>query len=752
MDLQVPMDMPGMMRNAGCRQTTGSLLCWLDEGDVPSSRFFECVLEAMRRQPQDFVVPLAFRTAAGTNRLVVPATELPTLLSTSDRTPIGPVLARSVWDNSGGFDGELPALDEYEFWIRLLAKGGRGHVLNRVLVSRPDQGPDADPEQTTKQIEAAATLVLGRHWSSFAQDPASVIVSRMRDRAHLDSHYQSLMERRQNLLAEHEANTREIRELERYLTERGADSADFGDLRNVWPVSSDWGYERGTPVDRVYIEEFLAECSEDVAGRVLEVQESDLTRKFGGDRVQQVDVIDINHANPLATMVADLRDARAVPSDTFDCFILTQTLHVIDDMSAVLREAYRVLKPGGVLLATLPCASRVCLEYGPQGDFWRVTEAGARTLFEQVFPTDMVQTRAFGNVLTNVAFLIGLASHELSAAEYASYDPYFPLLIGVRAVKPGGAPVVRAARNDAASQPTVLLYHRVAQPEGDVHGLAVPERIFRQQLEHLMATRVVLPLDDLVREAELGKAPSNAVALTFDDGYRDNLDTVAPLLVSLGLPATFFVTTQAFEGQTEYWWDALERALLGSATLPLTLDVTIAGERRVFATASEADRKQSHDVLHKLLVKASLQDREMHLARILQSAGAPATGFQAPLLTAHEVQRLASLPGCAIGTHTAHHLALGHQSAAVVGRELEDSCNVLESLLKRPVTALAYPYGDYTSETVEVVRAASLQIGATCDAPGAVPFDRLKVPRLEVKAWPVAEFKRRIANRQTTYV
>src|SRR5262249_50040235 len=156
-------------------------------------------------------------------------------------------------------------------------------------------------------------------------------------------------------------------------------------------------------VDRRYIDDFLMAHASDVKGAVLEVQEDDFTRRFGGDRVTTSDVVDLDESNPRATLIADLRHAPGLVSDRYDCIILTQTLHVIDAVGAVLVECRRLLRPGGVLLATVPAASRVCLEYGAEGDFWRMTPAGARRLFETVFGAGGIETATYGNVQTNVA-------------------------------------------------------------------------------------------------------------------------------------------------------------------------------------------------------------------------------------------------------------------------------------------------------------------------------------------------------------
>jgi SAM-dependent methyltransferase len=215
---------------------------------------------------------------------------------------------------------------------------------------------------------------------------------------------------------------------------RLARPAWLGTLRRTAPLSDDWGYDRGTPVDRHYIEQFLFEHRSTIRGRVLEIKDCSYTDRFGGC-VGQRDVLDVDPANPNATIVADLAAADGIASDQFDCFILTQTLQLIYDTRAALRHAHRILRPGGVLLATVPTVSRIVDGPGLQGDYWRFTAASCSALFGDVFGPGQVTVRAYGNVLAGIAFLAGIASEELSRRELAAHDPYFPLIIAVRAVK-----------------------------------------------------------------------------------------------------------------------------------------------------------------------------------------------------------------------------------------------------------------------------------------------------------------------------
>ncbi|HXG64665.1 MAG TPA: glycosyltransferase, partial [Blastocatellia bacterium] len=213
---------------------------------------------------------------------------------------------------------------------------------------------------------------------------------------------------------------------------------DFGHLRRVKPFSRVWGFDRGQPVDRYYIEGFLAAHAGDIQGRVLEIADNHYTRRFGGDRVTRSDVLHPVEGNPQATIVADLASGAGIPSDAFDCVICTQTLLVIYDVRAVIRTLHRILKPGGVLLVTIPGVSHQISRRDMErwGDYWRFTSLSARRLFEESFPSENVTVETKGNVLAAAAFLYGLAAEELSQEELDYNDPDYEVSIAVRAVKP----------------------------------------------------------------------------------------------------------------------------------------------------------------------------------------------------------------------------------------------------------------------------------------------------------------------------
>ena len=213
----------------------------------------------------------------------------------------------------------------------------------------------------------------------------------------------------------------------------------LGTLGRVEPVSRRFGYDRGQPVDRYYIERFLAREAALVRGRVVEVGDDAYTRRFGGGHVERSDVLHVSAANPRATIVADLASADHVPSDTFDCAIVTQTLHLVYDVAAAVRTIHRILRPGGVCLATVPGISQVDAGEWQDTWFWTMTPAAVRRLFGDAFVGGAVLAEGHGNVAASCAFLHGLASSELSRRQLDHHDPSFPLVTTVRAVKAGGA-------------------------------------------------------------------------------------------------------------------------------------------------------------------------------------------------------------------------------------------------------------------------------------------------------------------------
>ena len=200
------------------------------------------------------------------------------------------------------------------------------------------------------------------------------------------------------------------------------------------PLSRFWGFDRGTPVDRYSIERFLQDHSRDIRGAVLEIQDRAYTNRFGVD-VDRSEVLDVDSKNPLATIVADLASADAVPDASFDCFILTQTLQLIYDVPAAIACVHRALRPGGVVLVTAPGISQIDRGEWAPAWCWSFTAVSLERLFGEVFDREAVFIEQYGNVLAATAFLQGLATEELTRDELDPIDKAFPVIYVVRARK-----------------------------------------------------------------------------------------------------------------------------------------------------------------------------------------------------------------------------------------------------------------------------------------------------------------------------
>jgi SAM-dependent methyltransferase len=212
-------------------------------------------------------------------------------------------------------------------------------------------------------------------------------------------------------------------------------SVNLGDLNRVTPISARFGFDRGTPVDRYYIERFLEAHKTDIAGRALEARDDSYCRRFGGSRITRQDVLDLSPANAAATIVGDLCCPHMLPDAEFDCLVMTQTLQFIFDLRTAVIQMHQALKPGGVLLLTVPGISQV-----DRGDpcaswCWTLGPHSACRLFSEVFGGSNIAVESHGNVYAATALLHGLAVEEIDSAKLDVQDPAYPVIVTVRARK-----------------------------------------------------------------------------------------------------------------------------------------------------------------------------------------------------------------------------------------------------------------------------------------------------------------------------
>ncbi|MDD5284662.1 MAG: methyltransferase domain-containing protein [Desulfuromonadaceae bacterium] len=213
----------------------------------------------------------------------------------------------------------------------------------------------------------------------------------------------------------------------------------FGDLTRASPVSSCFGFDRGTPVDRYYIENFFREQGGLISGKVLEVGDSSYSRKFsqgGADSCNVLQHAALGTDADANAIIGDLTDSATLPENRFDCFICAQTFQYTFEIQKAVAGAFRLLKPGGVLLATVPGISQISrYDADRYGEYWRFTVDSVTKLFEPVF-TGGVEIASFGNALSATLLLQGVPLEELPApALLDDHDRNYPMIITIVARK-----------------------------------------------------------------------------------------------------------------------------------------------------------------------------------------------------------------------------------------------------------------------------------------------------------------------------
>jgi glycosyltransferase involved in cell wall biosynthesis len=212
-------------------------------------------------------------------------------------------------------------------------------------------------------------------------------------------------------------------------------SVRFGHLGTTWPISLDFGWDRGTPIDRYYIENFLQAHTTDIRGRVLEIANDTYSSRFGGSRITRQDILHLKAGNSKATLVGDLTQPGVLPEDAFDCIVITQTLQFIFDLPQAASRLYSALRRGGVLLLTVPGISAIQRDEWGEYWCWNLSPASVTRLFEPWFGKNAMTVEAHGNVFSATTFLQGLALEEIERSKLDTYDAAYPVIVTLRAVK-----------------------------------------------------------------------------------------------------------------------------------------------------------------------------------------------------------------------------------------------------------------------------------------------------------------------------
>lgn len=208
-------------------------------------------------------------------------------------------------------------------------------------------------------------------------------------------------------------------------------------MRSLKPVSNVFGFDRGTPIDRVYTDDFLQKNSLYIKGVVCEIAESTYTKQWGGGQVSKSEILHFTNDNPNTTIVGDLTQYHLLPQNYLDCFICTVTLNFIYDYKEAIKGIYSMLKPQGVALVSVAGLIQISrYDYDRWGDYHRFTDMGIKKDFEEIFRGENnVEVFSYGNVLAAIAELEGIAAQELTQEELFYNDNNYQVLITIRATK-----------------------------------------------------------------------------------------------------------------------------------------------------------------------------------------------------------------------------------------------------------------------------------------------------------------------------
>lgn len=362
---------------------------------------------------------------------------------------------REALEAVGGFDPEWRACEDHELYLRM-ARHGRIVCGSGVIAEYRYHGANMSGDNTMMmrtllrvldlQDEPASANPVWRKALNKGRANAKAYYARTQLEA-VQEAFQEAFTRPRLLLrslgglgrvfiaAPNAVVGEALRESLKRLRRRLRAPVRFGSLRRTKPISRNFGYERGTPVDRHYIEDFLKRHTDDIRGRVLEVGDNEYTMRFASEGLELSEILHVDPNAPKVTYCTDLTEGEGIPDNLFDCIVLTQTLHLVYEFQKAVKTLHRILKPGGVLLITVPGVSSI--DSGEWGDTWfySFTPASLRRMMQEQFGEKSVEITSYGNVLTAAAFLYGISERELRPREFHVVDPQYPVIVAARVTK-----------------------------------------------------------------------------------------------------------------------------------------------------------------------------------------------------------------------------------------------------------------------------------------------------------------------------
>ncbi len=317
-------------------------------------------------------------------------------------------------------------------------------------------------------------------------------------------------------------------------------------------------------------------------------------------------------------------------------------------------------------------------------------------------------------------------------------------------------------KNIRQPKAAILMYHQVCQRKNDPWELAVHPDHFHDQLDYLKKNFTVVPIGELATSMSNNTIQPRTIAITFDDGFKDNYISAAPMLDYYDLPATFYVATTAMKDRKIYWWEELQDILFQSEVLPRDFEMNIQGEvlSHTFKSDRALDKRLMNQIhawnyhlpipnerialymmLWRRIKPLAYHHQNTIINEIKSWAGAGVTSGQAQTMDIREMQMLSQNPLFSIGAHSVHHAMLAEQNVNDQAFEVRESKRQIETWLGKPVKGFAYPYGNYNAVTQTLLREAGFEYAVSTEQKlVTAKDDRFALPRIQIKNWCVYEF------------
>lgn len=325
-------------------------------------------------------------------------------------------------------------------------------------------------------------------------------------------------------------------------------------------------------------------------------------------------------------------------------------------------------------------------------------------------------------------------------------------------------PIKRALRLDRRG--AVLMYHRVGHVRFDPWDLCVTPARFDEQMACIAAHRAGRPLDAFRDSAPLDTG-GRAIAVTFDDGYADNLLHALPALERHDVPATIFIVTERIGCGREFWWDGLTRAIFTPDRLPARLDLRIgdliltadvppdgAGDDaadmafRADLSDPETPRQKLYIDIWTRLFPLAPEIQDAAVEAILAWAGTPEPVDPASLpLTRDQLGELARHPLITLGNHTGNHQPLDRVSVALAREEIDIGQSRLEAMTGIRAQTFSFPYGKLAPSAIGAVKASGAALACTSIDGIVTPLTaRYRLPRIQIMDQSGADFLHRLRD------